>query len=96
MRKIVLLILILTGLVLVGCSPSVNIEVPDGYYDRPAKLNSAKVPDTTSHNECRDELYKAYAYIRSLERKVVKLEETKAELKAKKSRLEKRLEKYED
>jgi len=88
----------------VGCANlKINANVPEGYIPRSPKVDSSRVPKTSTHAECREELERAYEYIRYLEHKVEKrenkidkLERDKKELKRKISRLEDKLEKYED
>ncbi len=85
-----------------GCA-KFTLNVPDGYGPSRSKVDSSKVPRTTTHPDCRDRLQEAYQYIRRLESKVKRLEkdkkelkEDKKELKTKAKRLEKRLDRYED
>ena len=60
-------------LVLIGFLPHlacINARAPDIYLDRgpaPEPVNSAQVPPTTSHEQARAELEKAYGQIRYLE-----------------------------
>lgn len=80
-----------------GCATITLPENIDVGYGRPApKVDSRKVPQTNTLSDCHTELYRAYGYIRSLERRNQKLEEDKAELKTENSRLKKRYKKYEE
>jgi hypothetical protein len=82
---------------LIGCA---TINVPDkidvGGYSRSPRVDSRRVPKTTTINECHDELYRAYAYIQSLERRNQKLEDDKDRLKSENSALKKRLKRYQE
>jgi len=73
-----------------------NVDVQVGNPSSSPRVDSTRIPPTSSHEEARQELQKAYGYIRGLERKVNKLEEDKSELKAQVSQLKKRLKRYED
>ncbi len=87
-----------------GCaSVNVDAKIPSGYFPHSPKVDSSRIPKTSTRAECREELTRAYEYIRYLEHKVEKrekkidkLEQDKKELKKKISRLEDKLEKYED
>ena len=101
-RYAILLIALAVWIFGPGCA-KLSINVPDSYGSSSSKVDSAKVPRTTTHPDCRDRLQEAYQYIRRLESKVKRLEknkkelkEDKKELKAKAKRLEKRLDRYED
>ncbi len=95
---------LLSLLLFVSCaSINVDAKIPSGYVSHSPKVDSSRIPKTSNHTECREELERAYEYIRYLERKVEKrehkiekLEKDKKELKRKISRLEDKLEKYED
>lgn len=67
------------------------------------RVDSSQVPKTSTHGECRDELHRAYAEIRRLERKIDgyrrdidELKDDKKALKKKIKRLEKKLDRYTD
>jgi len=98
MGKIIAVILLaLCGLQFVGCySIKVDANVPEGVISTSPRVDSSRVPQPKTLSESQEELNRAYSRIQQLERKVQNLEEDKAELKAKNSRLEKRLERYED
>jgi peptidoglycan hydrolase CwlO-like protein len=98
MGKIFTIILMgLCLLQLAGCySIKVDANVPEGIVSTSPRVDSSRVPKPTTLSESQAELNLAYARIQQLERKVQKLEDDKDELKTKNSRLEKRLERYED
>jgi len=105
MRRTVLLGL-LAGLVcsLAGC---VSVKAPEtvsvGGSSRPEPVDSSRVPATSSHEEARHELAKAYQNIQylekenaKLERKVVKYKRSRERCKDQLEECEDRLKKYED
>ena len=104
MKIFVVSMLIIGFFFIFGCaSINVDAKIPSAYVSHSPRVDSSKVPKTSTHAECREELERAYEYIRYLERKVekrekkiAKLEKDKKELKRKISRLEDKLEKYED
>jgi hypothetical protein len=84
MAKIIAgLVVLMLSISFSGCA---NITLPEkievGHGGGSQKVDSSRVPQTRNHEECRQELIKAYAYIRNLERRNQKLEKDKAELKA--------------
>ncbi len=97
-----MLVLSLGGFV--GCmNLKVDANVPDYSGGSHRKINSSRVPKTSSYQDCRYELNRAYNYIGSLEKKVQKrekkidkLERDKKKLKKENSRLKDRLKRYED
>jgi len=98
MTKIILGMVVMGGVLLPGC---LNVNVPEEpvrvYTSQSSpKVDSRRVPKTTTLSNCQTELNNAYVYIQSLERRNQKLENDKAELKAKVKSLEKRLDRYED
>jgi hypothetical protein len=77
MRKAAVAIGCVLGLLSVtGC---VNVTPPDVYIKAdaqpPPDIDSSKVPETRTHEEARQELVKAYSYIRYLERKLARADE---------------------
>lgn len=97
MRKIICGFMALFLLSAMGCySINVDANIPEGVVSQSPRVDSSKVPKPKTMTECQDELYRAYARIQSLERKVNNLEADKRELKGKVSGLEKRLDRYED
>lgn len=104
MKKIILLSAVLCLGTFVGCMDiKVDTKVPDYSGRSHRKVDSSRVPKTSSHKDCREKLNRAYEYIGSLERKVKKcekkidkLEQDKKKLKKEKSQLKDKLERYED
>lgn len=103
MRRAMLLGL-LAGLVcsLVGC---VSVKAPEritvGGSSKPAPVDSGRVPDTSSHEEARHELVKAYQNIQyledenaQLERKATKYKRARDQYKDELEACEDRLKKY--
>jgi uncharacterized protein YlxW (UPF0749 family) len=97
MRTIICGFMALFLLLTLGCyNINVDANIPEGVVSQSPRVDSSKVPKPKNMTECQDELYRAYARIQSLERKVNNLEADKRGLKAKVSTLEKRLDRYED
>lgn len=93
-----LLRLALPGLLSLGLAAGcVSVKAPDeinvGYGKR---VDSSRVPPTSSHAEAREELALAYAEINRLEDKVADLREDVAELEEENRELDRALERYED
>jgi len=97
-------VIVLGLMLLAGCSPSVKVNVPPVNISRGgSSVDSSRVPRTSTHGQCRQELERAYARIRQLEgtvrkreRKIDDLERDKDELKEDVKRLKKQLKKYQD
>ncbi|MFQ6049259.1 MAG: hypothetical protein ACE5K7_07840 [Phycisphaerae bacterium] len=79
--------------VMIGC---MNIEAPReiriGAGPTQAELDSTRIPKTTSHEQARQELRKAYYRIGQLERENARLRQQRDEYKAKYKRLRDRYE----
>ena len=106
MRTTRIVAAIVSGLVLgsaLGCL-DVDARAPDIYLDRggppPENVNSAQVPATSSHEQARAELQKAYNQIRYLEdenrRLKKKVEDEKRRGDEYKEKHEKLKDRYED
>ncbi len=85
------------GLLLVagGC---VNVKAPEriDLGGRPEPVDSGRVPPTSSHEQARQELVKAYQNIQYLERENQELRKDAAEYKRERDECRDRLERYED
>lgn len=90
-----------------ACAGCVSVKAPReinvGSSGKPAHVDSGHVPATSSHEDCRQELDKAYQNIRYLERKVGDLERKVKKCEREKEvreddleRCKDRLERYED
>jgi len=95
MKRVILVAVLLVMTALIGCA-QVSVDVPEGLISQRPRVDSSKVPPTTTHSECRQQLEIAYGEIRRLERKVDGLEKDKKELKDENKKLEKQLKKYHD
>lgn len=71
-----------------GCSPTVKVNVPEGYAPRRSHVDSSRVPETSTHSEARRELEKAYAALQERDREIAKLKRDKDDLKRDKKELE--------
>ena len=79
-----------------GC---VNVKAPEKIEvggGRAERVDSTRIPDTASHEEARQELRKAYAYIRDLEHDRERLEAKANKYKHERDEYKDRLKKYED
>lgn len=72
-----------------------RIEVNVG-HDRPAPVDSTRVPPTSSYEDCRSELTKAYQNLQYLERENADLKDKAAKYKKERDDYKKRLKKYEE
>jgi len=61
----------------------------------PDSVDSSRLPQTASHEECRQELYKAYQNIQYLERENQHLKQKADKYKRERDECRKRLEKFE-
>ena len=84
--------------VLFGTFGCVNVKAPEriNIGSRPPPVDSARVPQTGSLQECQVELERAYQNIQHLEGENEKLRRKADELKRERDQYKKRLEKYED
>jgi len=73
-----------------------RIEVSVGEGRRPPPVDSSHVPATTSHEEARQELAKAYENIRYLEQENRRLQDKAERYKRERDECRKRLDRYED
>jgi hypothetical protein len=93
-------ILLTTACLVCAASGCVSVKAPKeiniGSSSPPEKVDSSRVPDTRNHEEARDELRKAYRYVRYLEEEVEQLEDKAKKYKRERDRCEDRLERYED
>jgi len=94
MRHGAWMVVVIAGIV-GGC---VNISPPDVNVNTSSspRVDSSKVPKTSSLSQCQDELQTAYARIQYLERRLEKARAENEKLKSEKKQLEKRLDRYED
>ncbi|MCK4341753.1 MAG: hypothetical protein KAY37_08530 [Phycisphaerae bacterium] len=80
----------------VGC---VSVTAPEkvtiGGSSRPEQVDSSRVPPTSSHEEARRELEKAYRFIRHLEDENAHHDRKAAKYKRERDECEGRLERYE-
>ena len=79
-----------------GC---VSVKAPEKIQvgsSRPEPVDTSRLPDTATHQECRQELYQAYQNIHYLEGENRRLEEKAAKYKRERDECEDRLERYED
>jgi len=82
---------------LAGCvTAPEKIEVSVGGGSRATHVDSERVPATSSHEEARAELKKAYQYARQLEYENARLERKAKKYKAELEECEDRLDKYDD
>lgn len=83
------------GMLLAGC---VSLKAPEriSVNDRPARVDSSRVPETRSHEEARQRLAEAYERNRYLEGKVERLERDKEELKRERDEYKRRADRYDD
>lgn len=98
MRKAWLLLPAVVGLVCwSGCvSVKAPREVNVGGSSRPEPVDSGRVPQTASHSDCQDELYKAYQNIQYLEKENARLSDKAAEYKKEREKAERERDKYKD
>lgn len=97
MRASAWLVLVAAGLmwVVAGCVKAPErIEVNVG-HDRPAPVDSSRIPETSSYDDCRAELVKAYQNLQYQERENARLEEKAAKYKKERDEYKKQLKKYE-
>lgn len=74
----------------VGC---VNVKAPERIEvggGRAQPVDASRLPATSSHEECRAELERAYAYIQDLERQNARLEEKAEKYKRERDEQKKR------
>lgn len=64
--------------------------------ERPDPVDSSRVPRTSSHDDCRDELQKAYANLRYLERENARLDDKAVEYKRERDDARRECERLED
>ncbi len=64
--------------------------------DRPEPVDSSRVPRTSSHDDCRYELQKAYDNLRYIERENARLKDKAAEYKRERDDARHERERYED
>jgi len=80
-----------------GCvSVKAPREINVGGSSKPPPVDSSRVPRTSSHEDCRHELEKAYQNIQYLEREVSHWKEKADEYKRERDRCEDKLENCED
>ncbi|MBN2445316.1 MAG: hypothetical protein JXO22_01225 [Phycisphaerae bacterium] len=87
------------GVLLVGLTGCVTVKAPERIDiggGRAERVDSSRVPATSSHEQARAELEKAYRYIQSLENANKRLEDKAAEYKRERDQCEDRLEKCEE
>lgn len=97
-NRIELLGLSATGLCVMVLSGCVSVKAPEriNVNDRPARVDSSRVPPTSSHEEARQLLADAYERNRYLEGKVERLERDKDELKRERDDYKRRAKQYDD
>jgi len=82
-------------MVLTGCVKAPErIDVRVG-SDRPAAVDSSRVPQTATHEECRAELARAYDNLQHLERENAELRRKADEYKRQRDECRRQLKKYE-
>lgn len=94
-----MLVVLSVGMVLVGLCGCVSVQTPREVNigsSRPEPVDSSRVPATSSHEDCRDELRRAYQNLRYLEREHAKLERELDECDAERERYEDELERYQE
>ncbi len=84
--------------VLAGLAGCVNVKAPERIVlnGDPPPVDASRVPETTSHADCRDELIRAYQNIQYLERENARLKQRADEYKRERDEARKRLKRYED
>jgi predicted RNase H-like nuclease (RuvC/YqgF family) len=90
-----LLSLLVASLAGAGC---VSVKTPEKIEigtSAPEPVDSSRLPQTASHEECRQELYKAYQNIQYLERENQRLKEKADKYKRERDECRKRLDKFE-
>ncbi len=94
------LALAVAAVALGGACGCISVKAPErieiGGSDRPAPVDSNRVPPTATHEEARAELEKAYANLRYMEQENARLERKAAEYKRERDEARKRLERYEN
>jgi predicted RNase H-like nuclease (RuvC/YqgF family) len=90
-------LLLVAGLLLCAGLGCVSVRAPEKItvgHSEPPPVDTRAVPETSSHEDCRAELYKAHRRLQYLEQENARLEERAAKYKRKLKECEDRLEKY--